>query len=230
MKARKQTPRARRRDANLTRILDAAMELIARDGLDALSMGRLAEAVDYTPGALYRYFTSKDALLAALVKQSLEALEAKLELARRNKDRLTPTARVFVLAHAYRAFAKENVHAFGLLASTLAEPRVLLDRAAAKPVFERALSLLERVAAALGEALGAKAEGPEAPSELERTLVFFSTLQGLLQLQKQARFASDLLDLRPLVTHAVKTLLLGWGVRASSLETALAQLPPEVLA
>ena len=59
-----QTPRARRRDANLARILDAAMELVAGGGLEALSMGRLAAAVDYTPGALYRYFPSKDALLA----------------------------------------------------------------------------------------------------------------------------------------------------------------------
>ena len=30
-------------------------------------MHRLAKAVDYTPGALYRYFDSKDVLLSALV-------------------------------------------------------------------------------------------------------------------------------------------------------------------
>ena len=42
----RKTPRARRHDTNLTRILDAAMDLVAEGGLEALSMARLAEAVD----------------------------------------------------------------------------------------------------------------------------------------------------------------------------------------
>ena len=55
--------------AKIERILEAAMEMVAEGGFDALSMARLADAVDYTPGALYRYFRSKDALYAALVSQ-----------------------------------------------------------------------------------------------------------------------------------------------------------------
>lgn len=221
------TPRARRRDANLSRILDAAMELIATSGLESLSMGRLADAVDYTAGALYRYFPSKDALLSALVAQVLDEVQLALVNAEARLPKgATPLMRVVVLAHGYRQFAKARPHAFGLLASTIAEPRVLLTGADVQPVVERSIALLELLANALGEAAAAGLiDAPTSDDELERTLVLFSTLQGLLQLQKQARFSKALLDLGPLVTHAVRALLIGWGAKAKTVDAALAALP-----
>lgn len=221
------TPRARRRDANLSRILDAAMDLIATQGLEALSMGRLADAVDYTAGALYRYFPSKDALLSALVAQVLDEVQLALTNAEAALPKgATPLLRVVALAHGYRAFAKARPHAFGLLASTIAEPRVLLTGADVQPVVERSIALLELLANALGEAAAAGLlDPPGRDDELERTLVLFSTLQGLLQLQKQARFSEALLDLGPLVTSAVRALLIGWGAKPKTVDAALAALP-----
>ena len=62
------TPRERRREATLARILDAALDLVVEGGFDALSMNRLARETDFTPGALYRYFDSKQALLEQIVR------------------------------------------------------------------------------------------------------------------------------------------------------------------
>ncbi|MFT3712247.1 MAG: TetR/AcrR family transcriptional regulator [Archangium sp.] len=215
----KTTPRARRRDANTSRILEAAMELVAEGGLDTLSMGRLAEAVDYTPGALYRYFPSKDALLAGLVGQVLDELQAFLV---QGELPAQPLQRVFALAHGFRRFAKERAHAFGFLSRTIAEPRVLLPGADANPVAERAIALLELMATALEDATKAGLlDAPEGGSELERTLCLFSLLQGLLQLQKQSRFESALISLEPLVSHGVRTLLIGWGGKPKHVDAAL---------
>ena len=50
----RRTPREVRHEDNEKRILDAATLLVAEAGFDGLSMSRLAEAVGYTPGALYR--------------------------------------------------------------------------------------------------------------------------------------------------------------------------------
>ena len=54
------------------RILDTALALVARDGLDALSMRRLATELDVWPMSLYRYFHDKDELLAALADAAAE--------------------------------------------------------------------------------------------------------------------------------------------------------------
>lgn len=234
--APRQTPRARRRDANHARILDAAMELVAEGGLEALSMGRLAEAAAYTPGALYRYFPGKDALLAALVGQVLDELQVFLLSAESALPQpARPLPRVFALAHGYRRFARERPHPFGLLSATIAAPRVLLETKAAAPVAERAVALLEQLASALGDATKAgqlaAPPGDDAAhgGEFTRTICLFAQLQGLLQLQKQARFSTGLLELAPLVSHAVRALLIGWGGAPKTVDAALASLPEGAL-
>lgn len=52
----------RRRD------LEAARKLLARDGFDATSTTRIADAAGVSVGSLYEYFASKDALVAKLIK------------------------------------------------------------------------------------------------------------------------------------------------------------------
>ncbi len=215
------TPRARRHDANVTRILEAAMDLVAGGGLAALSMARLADAVDYTPGALYRYYRSKDALLAALVAQVLEEVQGFLARAQASLPAGSfPLTRVLAMAQGYREFARARPHSFGLLAMTMAEPRVLLpDAADAGPVTEQVIATLELLAQALGDAVeaGQLDDGDVA----ERTLCLFATLQGLLQLHKQARYAPGVLELDRLVLSGTRTLLLGWGARPRAVDSAL---------
>ena len=58
----------RRRSSHLTaqRIVDAAIEILDRDGLDAFSMRRLADALDTSAPSLYRHFESREAVLVAV--------------------------------------------------------------------------------------------------------------------------------------------------------------------
>ena len=55
-----------RRRAQVDDILAHATELALAGGLEGVTIHGLAKAMDYTPGALYRYFPSKAELLAAL--------------------------------------------------------------------------------------------------------------------------------------------------------------------
>ncbi|MFC4944486.1 TetR/AcrR family transcriptional regulator C-terminal domain-containing protein [Pseudonocardia sp. GCM10023141] len=50
-------------------VLQAAIELLDEVGLDDLTTRRLAARLGVQPGALYRHFTSKQALLDAIVEQ-----------------------------------------------------------------------------------------------------------------------------------------------------------------
>ena len=53
-----------RQDARRQAIASAATSLIAEGGPEALRMKALADSLGLTAGALYRYFPSKDHLLA----------------------------------------------------------------------------------------------------------------------------------------------------------------------
>jgi AcrR family transcriptional regulator len=56
------------------RILEVALELAAEDGVEALSMRRLAQELDVWPMSVYRYFQDKDALLDAMAADLIEQL------------------------------------------------------------------------------------------------------------------------------------------------------------
>ncbi|MET9600093.1 TetR/AcrR family transcriptional regulator C-terminal domain-containing protein [Streptomyces sp. NPDC006459] len=69
---------ARGRPARLdrTRTVDTALDLLDEVGLDALTMRRLADAMDVQAGALYRYFATKGDLLTAMAERMLADLAA----------------------------------------------------------------------------------------------------------------------------------------------------------
>ena len=59
------------------RLLDAAMDLFAQRGYGATSVGAIEAAAGLAPrsGALYQYFASKEALLAAAVERKIKTLD-----------------------------------------------------------------------------------------------------------------------------------------------------------
>ncbi|MFX1672540.1 TetR/AcrR family transcriptional regulator [Paraburkholderia sp. A2WS-5] len=99
------------------RILDAARRIVMRDGLHALSMRKLAEAIGYSPASLYLHFDSRDEIARALGRESFAQLLAHLEPCAQIGD---PWERLHALAHAYVAFGRAHQEAYRLM---FMEPR-----------------------------------------------------------------------------------------------------------
>ncbi len=68
----KQLPSKRRFNKTRQGILDAARDILIEQGMEALSMRTLAEKVDYSPSALYKYFKNKEDILDALREEAWE--------------------------------------------------------------------------------------------------------------------------------------------------------------
>lgn len=77
-------------EARRAMVLDAAKVVFAKVGLERASMREIAKQAGYTPGALYAYFPSKQALLAALLDDMLRRLQEVVQLARPPKGRTDP--------------------------------------------------------------------------------------------------------------------------------------------
>jgi len=89
MTATVSSPAERRRHKIRARILSAAEQVFAREGAAGLSIRRLAENIDYSPAAIYKYFKSKDELVDELKETFFELI---LENVHRIADRSTPFA------------------------------------------------------------------------------------------------------------------------------------------
>ncbi len=61
--------REKEREETRTLILDAARKLFVEQGYEAVTMRRIADAIDYTPTAIYFHFKDKEALIQEICHQ-----------------------------------------------------------------------------------------------------------------------------------------------------------------
>ncbi|GAA1847017.1 TetR/AcrR family transcriptional regulator [Asanoa iriomotensis] len=86
-------------------ILDVALELLERDGVQALTMRAIGEAVGMRAPSLYKHVPDKQSLEAGLIARGLTAQAQVFARAK------TLTA----LARAYRGWAREHPHLYRLM-------------------------------------------------------------------------------------------------------------------
>ena len=92
-------PKTRRYMKTRQEIISAACEIIRTEGVDALSMRGLAEKVDYSPSALYKYFKSKEELIETLRQEGWGQMEGLFH--RRVDSSQTVTQTLMEAAFAY---------------------------------------------------------------------------------------------------------------------------------
>ncbi len=201
------TRRERYRRRTITEIKSAAMAQIREGGPEAMSLNAIARSMAMSGSALYRYFDSRDELLAELAVDSHLALADALEAAATPEG--SPAARVRAVANAYRDWALTQPHAYRLAfesayGSGLDHAADRIGRAA-----QRSMNVLLAVVAAAGEPPNvpipaalekqvrhSSAGGQHAlPTEvLYFGLVWWSRLHGLISLELGRHQASIGID------------------------------------
>ena len=107
--------RDRLRAQTLAEIREHGYAQIAEGGPTALSLNGIAKAMGMSGPGLYRYFASRDELLATLVTESYEDLADALEHAAQQARRRAPEARLRAIADAFRAWALAQPHRYRLV-------------------------------------------------------------------------------------------------------------------
>jgi AcrR family transcriptional regulator len=93
------------------RILDAAREMFASHGYEAVTMREIAKRVEYTPTAIYFHFKDKESLLRELCREDFQTLAQYLHRIGRIAD---PIERVKKMGLAYIEFGLKYPHHYRL--------------------------------------------------------------------------------------------------------------------
>lgn len=224
------TRREQRREQTLREIKALAMEQIAASGPDGVSLNAVARSMAMSPAALYRYFDSRDALLADLVVMVYDDLADTLEAAGRAAG--APDQRLAVVVHACRDWALANPNPYRLIFQTtsgsgadLAPERtipaaarsmkVILTALADSAQAQRPESTAERPAgvdARLGDqvrAWAARTQMPDLPvGLLTLGLTCWTRLHGVISLELGHHLASTGVDPALLYESEVRTIIL----------------------
>jgi AcrR family transcriptional regulator len=164
-------------------VLAAALEIIDRDGVDGLSMRRLARALRRDPMIVYRHAPNKAALLDGVA----EIVLAQLEVDRSDPDWV---GQLRVVAHNYRRLALAHPHAVPLLVIRPLTTTLGMRPAGTLRVLEDILALLT----------GAGFNGPDA-LHIYRTLFGFLHGHVLNELQELVENPDETSDLLRLGLH-----------------------------
>jgi len=202
------TPAQRRRDreraAARESILSAARDLARREGWDAVTMRRLANEIEYSANFAYRYFTGRDDILLALVRDGFTRLrdtmatagqEATSRPAPRSETGPSGPAAAAVrrAAHAYLDFALTEPELYQLMYS-LGGVRV-----PATDTWSEGHAVGEIITALLTDAGDAQPQ--------QHVLQLWATAHGLIALQVVGRVDVDPTALHTLLEDALTDCL-----------------------
>src|SRR5688572_15074683 len=211
------------RETTRRAILDAALDLFISHGYGQVSIRNIAARVEYSPGAIYGYFESKDDIFYALAEEGLRDLGAR-ELA--DSPSADPVEDVRASAWRLYEFSKEQPQYFALVFLDRHVPRVSKE-------YERFAFISEmksRVLAKVQRCIDEGALPPSTKADVAMRLLW-APIFGIAALRLSNRMPPDL-DSDALVRDAIDTTLAGLraGALAHPRPGASAHPPLSVLA
>jgi AcrR family transcriptional regulator len=182
------------------RIAAAAGRLLHREGADAVTMRRVAKAVNITPMAVYRHYADRDGLLNALADAGFKDFATRLQGAAMPTD---PERRLTAILNVFLDFGLEKPRLFELM--------FLRRREGARQFpgdFRAGRSPTAKFAAAALEA-GMKSGAFRKDDIWEITFETGALLQGLVMLYAGGRVGTSAEEFRALCHRAFRRYLYG---------------------
>jgi len=218
----------RRRQRRERDFLEAAQRVVTADGLEGLTMSRIAAELDTAVSAVYRYFPSKGALVAELQRRALERLAASLHRIRSEADDfleaqdLTPVqlavTRLVLAGRWLCATGTTYPDELKLLQEILSWRAAVLDPEDGERIFPMAMSLVGQAVelVADAQAVGALDDG----NPIDRAVIWASALGGVLQTDDLAHYAPEVFGEGRLARRTSLDLLIGWGASPDAVTAA----------
>lgn len=107
--------REREKEELRGKILDAARELFVAEGYDAVTMRKIAQAIEYSPTAIYLHFRDKQAVVDAICDTDFLKLATRF---RKIAEIADPIDRLRAAGHAYADFAMKHPNHYRLMFMT----------------------------------------------------------------------------------------------------------------
>lgn len=144
-------------------LIDAALQLVGEGGPDAVSVREAARRAGVSPGAPFRHFPSRDALMYAVAEEAQRRFRAEIMVALSEAPAGDPLGRFRCLGLAYLRWAMKNPTHFEIISS-----RRFFDHDKTADVSQDNAELIDLSESTLAEAF---AQGQLRSSDLKRVQI-----------------------------------------------------------
>ena len=185
----------RERDTVRRKILNAARTLFLNESYANVSMRKIAEQIEYSPGAIYSYFTSKEDIFFALAEEGLQIVRTHCSAASHANS---PLERVREAFWRFYTFSKEQPEYFSLIFVDSAVPRISRDWERFSSMRELRQDIESDIQQCIDEGMFPRIEAPGAVFRLLWTAAYgvavFRLSHRLAPGEDSDALAQDLLD------------------------------------
>ena len=199
----KERMKARHREEVRSLMLAASREIVLAEGVDALTIRRVAKAIGYCGGSIYSYFDSREAIAMELVHEGFERLG---EFMARSQGVADPVEGLRAIGRAYLAFASEEPAWFRLIFMNQAKLSDELMREALERHGYRIYEFLVGVVRAMLDAHNLTSVDAEEVAQL-----CWSTLHGVASLRLTMP-AFPFVDAETLMDRSTSAMLCRLGI------------------
>jgi AcrR family transcriptional regulator len=215
---------ARNRRRRTEAFLAAGLRIVTDEGIEALTMARLAQELDTAVGSVYRYFGSKGELMAAVEADAIDQL-------RRSHDEHVPAVvaavapqvaepevlvRLVVLGRWFCAAADRHPQEVRLLQLISARRSSSVEASALSDLVPAAMSLVLNITGAIDDATraGVLREG----GGLGRAIMWLTAVGGVFVADELERHVPEVLGGGRLIRQLNVDLFVGWGAPLDAIE------------
>jgi len=105
--------RIRQKEEVKANILSTAWQIVKDDGWEAVSIRKIADAIEYSVPVIYDHFENKEAILGEFAKEGFQMLSKKVQQAKEKST--NPSEQLRLMADAYWNFAFKNREYYQLM-------------------------------------------------------------------------------------------------------------------
>ncbi len=195
-------------------ILQAAVELIERDGVEKLTLRKLAARIEYSPATIYLYYKDKDELLYALHEEGFRRMYAFQLPCMQIAD---SRERIKEIGRTYIEFGRKHPAYFELMFTDPAPIRTLADLESqndGEPAWECGKDVFELMHSTVVELLEKRLIHP-APSHVV-AFYLWSMVHGMTSLvnaQRMSAFPEEVVQ--EMINHALDYTLANMHLQPS---------------
>jgi AcrR family transcriptional regulator len=214
---------ARNRRRRTEAFLAAGLRIATDDGLEALTMARLAEELDTAVGSVYRYFSSKAELLGAIESHAIQRLHD-------SHDRSVPAVaeavmplvedsealvRLVVLGRWFCAASERYPEEVRLLQLVSSRRSTSVTPEAAAGILPAAMVLVANISATIEGAV--RSGDLRAGEPLGRAIMWLTAFGGVVVADDLEKYVPDVLGGGRLARQLNADLFVGWGAAPEAL-------------
>ena len=184
-------------------LIKAGVEILAKEGVDGLSLRKVAQHAGVSHSAPYAHFPDKQSLIAAISTEGFNQLYAKLEAAI-SPYLKNPKKQLLEGAKAYVRFAEENTDTFKIMFSGV------LEKEKEYPTFVESSSKTFGLVVMVVQACQNTGILPAAPADL-LAVTIWGQIHGIVSLALEGQVSHTVLErynVWDVVSFAIEQMLL----------------------